>query len=120
MNFRVFPNTPPVAPTSIPLGFSLEYSQDPASLIWTGDGFVAAITYEVAPNSSNLLDKRVMIVSFDVAGLIREMFDLDTEPAMLPKLSLVAGRVAVTWVRPGRARGGPMTQGFLRFLHCGP
>lgn len=96
------------------------------SLLWTGGGWLVAVPY-VADTSTSFVRNayRTRLVSLDPSGAVRETFELDSQPSMLPQLAWAGGRIAITWVRPVAASGSPAadangSQSFLRYLSCAP
>jgi hypothetical protein len=86
------------------------------TMIWTGDGFVAAMalypfgSVTLAPRTA----ARIHIWHLAPDGTLRQSFDLEAHQGVLPDLALLPGKIAVTWVR-----SDTMTeQRYLSFLSC--
>jgi hypothetical protein len=92
-------------------------------MLWTGDGWLAAVTAFVPMVGENYAPignperYTVRIFHFAADGTFRESFDLDTGPSIHPYLAWAGGRIAVTWVRPRTATESEPRR-YLRYLDC--
>lgn len=90
----------------------------PPSLIWTGDGFMAAMM-TVDGETTPLTEPTKLtaqLYSFSPTGQLRETFAVDSGPAAYPKLVWAGGKVALSWVRV--ISNVDRNQQWLRYLSC--
>lgn len=96
---------------------SLNKAAWPATMIWTGSGFVAAVPlldfYTGSLPARN--QAKIRIIQIRADGTVHRSFDLEAHQGLMPELQLVDGQVAITWVRtdPGVAESR-----HLGFLTC--
>lgn len=88
----------------------------PPSMLWTGDGYLAAAMFFDGPNTPLGEPQKFTsyIYSFAKDGTLRETIPVDTGPAVYPKLAWAGGRIALTWVRPTGMNPGH----YLKFFSC--
>jgi len=88
----------------------------PPSMLWTGDGYLAAAMFFDGPNTPLGEPQKFTsyIFSFAKDGTLRETIPVDTGPAVYPKLAWAGGRIALTWVRPTGMNPGH----YLKFFSC--
>jgi hypothetical protein len=91
-------------------------------MLWTGDGWLVAVTAFVPMFGENYAPignperYSVRLYHFAADGAFRESFDLDSSPSIHPYLAWAGGRIAITWVRPGVSGAEPRR--YLRYLDC--
>jgi hypothetical protein len=91
----------------------------PGTMIWTGDGFVAAMPlYPFSAGGATLAPRtasRIRIWHLTAAGTLRQSFDLEAQQGIFPELALMPGKIAITWVRTSTTA---VDQRYLSFLRC--
>lgn len=93
----------------------------PTNLVWTGQGFMMAIStlanMQCNGGTQCRAERRIELLRFDTTGAIRQRINLDNQlqGALVPQLAWVRGRLALTWV--SSPQQGPERR-FLTFLSC--
>jgi hypothetical protein len=88
------------------------------SMIWTGSGFVAAMALHPFATGGLLPPRntsRIRIWHLAPEGTIREIFDLEAHNGLFPTMSLMPGKIAITWVRTSTTA---VDQRYISFLRC--
>lgn len=88
------------------------------SMIWTGDGFVAAMAIHPFATGGLLPPRntsRIRIWHLAPNGTIRQSFDLEANNGLFPTMALMPGKIAITWVRTSTTA---VDERYLSFLRC--